>query len=47
MTNQTSKAKRVEAAKKPSIARAEIVDKATRLRFEQELERALERKPAS
>ena len=47
MTNQTSKAKRVEAAKKPSIARAEIVDKATRVRFEQELERALERKPAS
>lgn len=48
MTNQTSKAKRVEvAAKKPSVARAEIVDKTTRGRFEQELERALERKPAS
>lgn len=48
MATQTSKAKRVDALpKKPSVARAEIVDKATRARFEQELERALERKPAS
>jgi len=48
MTNQASKAKRIEvAAKKPSVARAEIVDKATRGRFESELERALERKPAT
>lgn len=50
MTNQTSKAKRSEAAPKkasPGVARAEIVDKTTRGRFEQELERALERKPAS
>lgn len=50
MTNQTSKAKRSEVAKRtssPGVARAEIVDKATRGRFEQELERALERKPAS
>jgi hypothetical protein len=48
MANQTSKAKRVEGAlKKPSVARAEIVDKTTRGRFEQELDRALERKPAS
>lgn len=51
MTNQTRLAKRVEVAKKasriPGVARAEIVDKATRGRFESELERALERKPAS
>jgi hypothetical protein len=52
MANQTTKAKRTEAAPKkapgsPGVARAEIVDKATRGRFEQELERALERKPAS
>jgi hypothetical protein len=57
MTNQTTKAKRSEVTAKktstssssirPGVARAETVDKTTRGRFEQELERALERKPAS
>lgn len=47
MVTQASKARRVEAAKQPSVARAEIVDKATRLRLEQELDAALKRKPAS
>ncbi len=51
MGTQTSKAKRIELlgakASSPGVARAEIVDKATRARFESELERALERKPAS
>lgn len=51
MATQTSKAKRTELlakkASSPGVARAEIVDKATRARFESELERALERKPAS
>lgn len=47
-TTQTSKAKRIDAApKKPSVARAEIVDKATRGRFEAELDAALKRKPTS
>lgn len=45
----TSKAKRIDAplAKKPSLARAEVVDKATRTRFESELDAALKRKPTS
>ncbi len=51
MGTTTSKAKRIEVlgkrASAPGVARAEIVDKATRARFESELERALERKPAS
>jgi hypothetical protein len=48
MATQTSKAKRIDAPpKKPSVARAEIVDKATRGRFETELDAALKRKPAS
>src|SRR5262245_35119075 len=48
MATQTSKAKRIDALpKKPSVARAEIVDKATRGRFESELDAALKRKPAS
>lgn len=48
MATQTTKAKRIEAPpKKPSVARAEIVDKATRARFEQELDAALKRKPTS
>jgi hypothetical protein len=48
MATQTSKAKRTEPlARKPSIARAEIVDKATRSRFEAELDAALKRKPTS
>ncbi len=50
MTTTTSKAKRVETGslpKKPSVARAEIVDKATRARFEAELDAALKRKPVS
>ena len=48
MATQTSKAKSIDALpKKPSVARAEIVDKATRGRFETELDSALKRKPAS
>ena len=51
MATTTSKASiRARLAKKaaaPGVARAEIVDKGTRARFEQELDRALERKPAS
>jgi hypothetical protein len=48
MATQTTKAKRIEVApKKPSVARAEIVDKATRTRFETELDAALKRKPTS
>src|SRR3954449_2923746 len=48
MATQTSKAKRIETSpKKPSVARAEIVDKATRGRFEAELDAALKRKPTS
>jgi hypothetical protein len=49
-TQQTSKAKRIEPApapRRPSVARAEIVDKATRSRFESELDAALKRKPTS
>src|SRR6516225_9941143 len=50
-TQISSKAKRIEPAglplKKPSVARAEIVDKATRSRFESELDAALKRKPTS
>lgn len=48
MATQTTKVKRIESApKKPSVARAEIVDKATRVRFETELDAALKRKPTS
>lgn len=46
------KAKRVESpvgssARKPSVARADLVDKATRARFESELDAALKRKPTN
>lgn len=59
MATQNLKAKRIEASSdavsrtsrkaaiKPSIARAEIVDKATRARFESELDAALKRKPTN
>jgi hypothetical protein len=52
MATQTSKAKRIDegsapVSRKPSVARAEIVDKATRGRFETELDAALKRKPTS
>ena len=48
MATQTSKAKRIDAPpRKPSVARAEIVDKATRGRFETELDSALKRKPTN
>ena len=56
MGTENLKAKRVSAAAapvsapaatKPSVARAEIVDKNTRARFEAELDAALKRKPAS
>ncbi len=43
---QTRPARAAKPAK-PSIARAEIVDKATRARFESELEAALKRKPTN
>jgi hypothetical protein len=47
MGTQAGKLKVAQPAKKPSIARAEIVDKATRSRFEEELDAALKRRPAS
>jgi hypothetical protein len=48
MATQTSKAKQVDAApKKPSVARAEIVDKTTRARFESEVEAAMKRRPTN
>lgn len=48
MATQTSKAKVLEAVpKKPSVARADVVDKATRARFASELEGAIKRKPTS
>src|SRR5215468_6471208 len=48
MATQTTKLKRIEAApKRPTVARAEVVDKATRVRFESELDAALKRKPTS
>ena len=48
MATLTTKAKRIESVpKKPSVARAEIVDKATRVGFETELDAALKRKPTS
>lgn len=48
MATQTSKAKTIESLpKKPTVARAEIVDKATRGRFESELDAVLKRKPTS
>ena len=56
MATQNLKAKRVQplaeapvsgTARKPSVARAEVVDKATRARFESELDAALKRRPTS
>ena len=52
MATQNLKAKRVESnvglpARKPSVARADLVDKATRARFEAELDAALKRKPTN
>lgn len=52
MGTQNLKAKRVEGplglpARKPSVARADLVDKATRARFESELDAALKRKPTN
>jgi hypothetical protein len=55
MGTQNLKAKRVEspiglpgvAGRKPSVARADLVDKATRARFESELDAALKRKPTN
>ncbi len=48
MSTQTTKARRVEASvKRPSLARAELVDKATRARIEDELDAVLKRKPTS
>src|SRR5689334_16057341 len=56
MATQNLKAKRAQAfaqapasgtARKPSVARAEIVDKTTRARFESELDAALKRRPTS
>lgn len=48
MATQTSKAKSLEATpKKPSVARADLVDKATRARFASELDAAIKRKPTN
>ena len=49
MATTANKAKRAEtsSAKKPSIARTDVVDKTTRQRFEDELDAALKRKPTS
>ncbi len=48
MATQTSKAKGLEATpKKPSVARADLVDKATRARFASELDAAIKRKPTN
>lgn len=56
MASQNLKAKKLEtpvgrdvsrAPRKPSVARAEVVDKATRARFESELDAALKRKPTN
>ena len=52
MGTQNLKAKRVDAsaglpARKPSVARADLVDKTTRARFEAELDAALKRKPTN
>jgi hypothetical protein len=46
---QVIKAKRAaeEASRKPALARAEIVDKATRARFEGELDGAIKRRPSN
>lgn len=41
------KAKRETAQQKPALARAEIIDKATRVRFETELDAALKRRPTN
>ena len=48
MATQAGKLRQVTPAKKPApaLARAEIVDKATRGRFEAELDSALKRRPA-
>lgn len=54
MATQATKAKRIESqtlpsasTRRPSVARADVVDKATRTRFEEELDGALKRKPTS
>jgi hypothetical protein len=48
MTTQARRAKReVESARRPSLARAEVVDKATRARFEAEIDAALKRRPTA
>jgi hypothetical protein len=55
MGTQNLKAKRVESpvglsgmsGRKPSVARADLLDKATRARFESELDAALKRKPTN
>jgi hypothetical protein len=52
MGTQNLKAKRVESpvglpSRKPSVARADLVDKTTRARFEAELDAALKRKPTN
>ncbi|MDB4942733.1 MAG: hypothetical protein JWP97_2267 [Labilithrix sp.] len=45
--SSSAAAVRVSRASRPSVARAEVVDKTTRARFEAELDAALKRKPAS
>ena len=43
----SSESRSTRAATKPSVARAEVVDKTTRARFESELDAALKRKPTN
>lgn len=45
MRTQAGKAKRLEPARRPTVARADVVDKATRARFDAEIEAAVKRRP--
>ncbi|MCA9585330.1 MAG: hypothetical protein KC657_08225 [Myxococcales bacterium] len=45
MGTQAGKAKRIEPARRPSVARADVVDKATRARLESEIDSAVKRRP--
>jgi hypothetical protein len=47
MTQATKAKREVEWSRKPALARTEIVDKATRARFESEIDAALKRRPAA
>ena len=47
LSKAASESRSTRAATKPSVARAEVVDKTTRARFESELDAALKRKPTN